>query len=129
MADEAVERWLKLVEDDLRQVVNNLKGPMPSLGGAAYHCQQAGEKLVKAVRVGVGRDFPRTHDIAALVGLVPSGHAVRASLEQFVDLTPFAVAYRYPAEDEVDPPNTAELENWRARLASTLSRLRGIVSQ
>lgn len=49
MASEAAAAWLIVVDDDLRQVVNNLHGPLPSLAGAAYHCQQAAEKLVKAV--------------------------------------------------------------------------------
>ncbi len=47
MATEEVQGWLKVVDDDLKQVVNNLRGPMPSRSGAAYHCQQAAEKLVK----------------------------------------------------------------------------------
>lgn len=57
--------------------MNNLHGPMPSLSGAAYHCQQAAGKLVKAVLVGAGIAFPKTHDIAALVGLLPNGHRLK----------------------------------------------------
>lgn len=45
MLSEAAAAWLAVVDDDLRQVVNNLHGPLPSLAGAAYHCQQAAEKL------------------------------------------------------------------------------------
>jgi hypothetical protein len=72
MATDAAADWLAVVDDDLRQVVNNLYGPMPSLIGAAYHCQQAAEKLVKAVLVEASTAFPKTHDIAALVGFWPS---------------------------------------------------------
>lgn len=43
MVADAVAGWLAVVDDDLRQV-NNIEGPMPSLNGAAYHCQQAAEK-------------------------------------------------------------------------------------
>jgi hypothetical protein len=67
MATDAVADWLAVVDDDLRQVVNNLYGPMPSLIGAAYHCQQAAEKLVKAVLVEASTAFPKTHDIAAML--------------------------------------------------------------
>jgi hypothetical protein len=35
MATDLVAGWLVVVVDDLRQVVDNLKGPMPSLSGAA----------------------------------------------------------------------------------------------
>ena len=51
MAADAAASWLKIVDEDLRQVVNNLQGPLPSPAGAAYHCQQAAEKLVKAALV------------------------------------------------------------------------------
>src|SRR5689334_2046893 len=100
MAADGSTGWLAVVDDDLRQVVNNLRGPMPSLSGAAYHCQQAAEKLVKAVLVRAGLSFPKTHDIAALVGLPPDDHRLKRKLESFSELTPYGVAYRYPAEDE-----------------------------
>jgi HEPN domain-containing protein len=74
MAADAAASWLKIVDEDLRQVVNNLRGPLPSPAGAAYHCQQAAEKLVKAAFVKAGLAFPKTHDIAALVGLLPAQH-------------------------------------------------------
>jgi len=54
MAADAAASWLKIVDEDLRQVVNNLQGPLPSPAGAAYHCQQAAEKLVKAALVKAG---------------------------------------------------------------------------
>ena len=80
MVTEATTGWLAVVDDDLRQVINNLRGPMPSLSGAAYHCQQAAEKLVKAVLVEAAISFPKTHDVAALVGLLPSNHPLKAKL-------------------------------------------------
>jgi HEPN domain-containing protein len=55
MAADAAASWLKVVDEDLRQVVNNLRGSLPSPAGAAYHCQQAAEKLVKAGRPGTSR--------------------------------------------------------------------------
>jgi len=64
---DIVPGWLAVVDDDLRQVANNLGGPMPSLSGAAYHCQQAAEKLTKALLVEAEIVFPKTDDIAALV--------------------------------------------------------------
>lgn len=72
MANSEPSGWLTVVDDDLRQVTNNLHGPLPSLRGAAYHCQQAAEKMVKAVLAGAGIAFPKTHDIAALVGCCPT---------------------------------------------------------
>jgi len=92
MAIEEVAGWLVVVDDDLKQVVNNLHGPMPSPSGAAYHCQQAAEKLVKALLVQAGLAFPKTHDIAALVGLLPDSHRLKKALSNLTKLTPYGVA-------------------------------------
>ncbi|HEX9555442.1 MAG TPA: HEPN domain-containing protein [Reyranella sp.] len=123
MATDAVAGWLAVVDDDLRQVVNNLYGPMPSLIGAAYHCQQAAEKLVKAVLVEANTVFPKTHDIAALVGLLPSGHRLKAKLHSLEKLTPYGVAYRYPAEDDWDVPSTRTIEAWKDEIDAIRSML------
>ena len=72
MASEPAAAWLAVVDDDLRQVVNNLHGPLPSLAGAAYHCQQAAEKLVKAVLVEARTAFSKTHDIGGHAGSDPA---------------------------------------------------------
>jgi HEPN domain-containing protein len=123
MAADAAASWLKVVDEDLRQVVNNLRGPLPSPAGAAYHCQQAAEKLVKAVLVQAGLAFPRTHDIAALVGLLPAGHRLKDKLGNFDKLTPFGVAYRYPAEDEWEVPSAETIETWRKEIETVRSML------
>lgn len=123
MATEEVQGWLKVVDDDLKQVVNNLRGPMPSRSGAAYHCQQAAEKLVKAVLVQGGIAFPKTHDIAALVGLLPDDHRLKGALRSLEKLTPYGVAYRYPAEDEWEIPSDATIEGWRTEIETIRSSL------
>ena len=115
--------WLNVADDDLRQVTNNLHGPMPSLSGAAYHRQQAAEKLVKAVLVQAGLSFPKTHDIAALVGLLPNGHRLKTALKVLEKLTPYGVAYRYPAEDEWEVPPAATIENWKSEIQTIRATL------
>lgn len=113
MLSEAAAAWLAVVDDDLRQVVNNLHGPLPSLAGAAYHCQQAAEKLVKAALVETRTVFPKTHDIGALVGLLPDSHPLKNQLADLSKLTPYGVAYRYPAEDSWELPPAATIEAWK----------------
>ncbi|MEA2813602.1 MAG: hypothetical protein QOE02_4623 [Rhodospirillaceae bacterium] len=121
MAADATASWLKIVDEDLRQVVNNLRGPLPSPAGAAYHCQQAAEKLVKAALVKAGLAFPKTHDIAALVGLLPAQHRLKDKFRNFEKLTPFGVAYRYPAEDEWEIPSAEAIETWRKEIETVRS--------
>ncbi len=78
MAPEAAG-WLRVVEQELKAVLNNVLGPEPTTQIAAYHCQQAAEKLVKAVLISAGVDPPRWHNIHDLIDLLPSDHHRRGS--------------------------------------------------
>jgi HEPN domain-containing protein len=86
------------------------------LAGAAYHCQQAAEKLVKAVLVEARVAFSKTHDIGALTGLLPESHPLKARLAGLSILSPYGVAYRYPAEDIWELPSAREIETWKATI-------------
>jgi HEPN domain-containing protein len=123
MASDVVAGWLAVVDDDLRQVVNNLDGPMPSLSGAAYHCQQAAEKLTKALLVEAKIVFPKTHDIAALIGLLPAEHRLKERLKSLEKLTPYGVAYRYPSEDDWEVPSAASIEAWKREIEAIRSMM------
>jgi len=66
-----------------------------------FHAQQAAEKMLKALLVQRQVDFPRTHSIGALLALCAEA-GFRDALE-FTDassLTRYAVATRYPSEEE-----------------------------
>ncbi|MFZ4407586.1 MAG: HEPN domain-containing protein [Paracraurococcus sp.] len=123
MTSDAVA-WLRRAESDLdgvRRALMPLPGPNPEL--AAYHCQQAGEKLVKALLVALGIAFPRRgftgHDIGLAARLIPDGHALRPVAVALAELTPWATAFRYPTED----PSTAEATPTPEVLAAWLERL------
>jgi hypothetical protein len=49
-----VEAWLRHAEDDARIGLGCLRLDPPARGGAAYHCQQAAEKLLKGFLVQAG---------------------------------------------------------------------------
>jgi HEPN domain-containing protein len=122
MSVETARSWLKVAKSDLRQVRNNLFGPEPTTSGAAFHCQQAAEKLVKALLVLEDIAFRKTHDIEALVALLPSNHQLRPAVSSLEHLTPFATIYRYPAEDEPEEPTQEDVTQWLHELeqAATL---------
>ena len=71
MDTDEVLPWLAVVERDLKAARNCLFGPEPTEEAATYHCQQAAEKLVKAILVSEGVNAPYSHDIRVLVGLLP----------------------------------------------------------
>ena len=65
-----------------------------------FHCQQAAEKLLKALLSDFGIRFRKTHELGALSELLASaGCRVPASLEELDVFTPFDAVYRYEDYD------------------------------
>lgn len=108
------DAWLETASVDLRAGRACLSVPDPVVTAATYHCQQAAEKLVKAVLVWLELDVPRSHDIDALVMRIPRDLPIRASLSTLGRFTAFATLYRYPGEagDVSDEPSAEEVLGW-----------------
>jgi HEPN domain-containing protein len=64
---------------------------------AAFHLQQAAEKLVKAVRLNRGLRAIADHDLEALVDELPHDDPWRAKLRVLEPLSAYATTYRYPS--------------------------------
>ncbi len=62
---------------------------------AGFLAQQATEKLVKAWIALLGETYPITHDIAQLIELLAAQQSPRIDLSGLVELTPYAVRFRY----------------------------------
>jgi len=95
---DSSERWLANARADLALA----RVQLPSGGlyeHLCFHAQQAAEKSIKAVLLAKGIDFPFTHSIRTLLDLLPPELGSNA-IEDAVDLTPYAVAGRYPGESE-----------------------------
>ncbi len=96
-----VREWLAYAADDLRfahvgLAVPGEQGPPYRL--VAYHAQQCAEKCLKAYLVCQGVDFPRTHNISALLELCSDYAEWPLTLREAEELTDYAVATRYPGE-------------------------------
>lgn len=96
------------------------------MGVAAYHCQQAAEKLIKGLLVLAATPFRKTHDLdelsAAAVPLYPD----LESLLGYVRVrTYWGFAFRYPmpAESESGPPIRSEIEAVLRHLSDLRARL------
>ena len=116
-ADEAerraeAERWLAIGDRDIAAARLCLSASAPLAAVAAYHCQQAVEKIAKALLVAAGVAFPKTHDLAALSTLAgPRYPALAARLAALEPITVWGFAYRYPPEEEGDAaPPSADVE-------------------
>jgi HEPN domain-containing protein len=69
----------------------------PSNRFAAFHLQQAAEKLVKAVRLHRRLHVTADHSIARLVEQLPHDDPWRTKLAILEPLTSYATAFRYPS--------------------------------
>jgi len=93
-----VKEWLTLADEDLRLAGLTLKDTEPVYWAAAFHCQQAAEKSLKAFLAYNEYHVEKTHDIEFLVKLCMK---IIPKMEQFIEtgaaLSEYAVDTRYPA--------------------------------
>lgn len=89
--------WLRHAASDLRLASLGLADQDVLPNQTAFHAQQAAEKSLKAVLVGRGIHFPRTHDLEGLIEMIQAAGISWPLASQQIDvLTPFAVETRYP---------------------------------
>ena len=71
-----------------------------------FHCQQAAEKILKAMLSEVGVRFRKAHEIGALMALLAqAGHELPDRFESLDVLSPFGAIYRYEDYDAIAPLN------------------------
>ena len=123
---EEAKAWLAKADEDLAAVSACLDARPALLGVAAYHCQQAAEKLIKGLLVLAATPFRKTHDLDELSA---------AALPLYPDLEPllayvrvrtywgFAFRYPMPPETESGPPAKGEIEATLRHLSQLRARL------
>jgi uncharacterized protein len=128
----AVERWLGVAERDRQAVTLLLSSDAELRGIAAFHCQQAVEKLLKGFLVLARKRSRKTHSLADL------GAMAQASFPDIAELVAaaegwsrWAVVYRDPGEQGDAPPEPDEEELRRALavIDALAARLRAARSQ
>lgn len=89
---EETQLWLRQAQADLRNAEKNIG--VEAFDVAAFLCQQAVEKLLKAMHIHLkGEEPPRTHTIVDLGGQLGVPKDVESHLRV---LTPDYLAARYP---------------------------------
>ena len=105
--------WVRKAENDPRAARGLLAMRPPLHDEAAFHCQQAIEKYLKALLQEHGRPILKTHDIKDLLDLlIPSDPGLRSLRRGADTLTRFAVEFWYPG-----PRVTARRSAWALRKA------------
>lgn len=117
--DEARRLLRKAAQDEyvLDRLLADPGAPDEQLG---FHAQQAAEKLLKAALFALGAEPPRTHHLAQLGALLAANaNPLPAALDPVLDLTPYAVQWRY--DDDPSPPMTPKE---RAEMRALVGKLR-----
>lgn len=97
--EELTRNWLNKAKRDLLSARQLAEGGVPLLDTAAYHCQQAAEKAIKAYLVFHDVRFEKTHDLDVLLSQADKiDPAFSVCRESGRVLTPLAVEFRYPGE-------------------------------
>lgn len=100
---EVSRQWLIEARSDLT-LARIVKPALVSWEALCFHAQQAAEKGLKAVLVHFQVDFPRTHSIGELIGLLEGhDHLVPDDIQSAKGLTVYAVHTRYPFDGRGEP--------------------------
>ncbi len=91
--EREARRWLRYAQEDL-DAAETLADRWPRHG--CWLAQQAAEKALKALLISRQIDFPYSHDLDRLRGLLPPGSSLHAACPDLAELTQWAVEARYP---------------------------------
>jgi HEPN domain-containing protein len=95
---QATHEWVEKAEEDYLAALDlSRRRKMQLHSSVCFHCQQCGEKYLKARMEEANLNVPKTHDLeillTALLPIEPLWSAMRPALQ---NLTDFAVNFRYP---------------------------------
>ena len=94
-----IQAWLRKALLDLHSAEWLLQNPHGLYNAVGFHSQQAAEKAIKAYLTWQEDPFKKTHSLVALVSQsLQFDESFEDLREAATDLTPYAVAIRYPAE-------------------------------
>jgi HEPN domain-containing protein len=94
---DAPRDLLTLAEKDYKSALILARSPDPEMEAAGFHLQQAVEKSLKAWLALKRIDYPRTHDLNPLLGLLEDAGEDIEPFWRLLALNPFAVQFRYEA--------------------------------
>jgi HEPN domain-containing protein len=95
--------WVSKAEGDYNCVLREWRARKnPNYDALCFHAQQCAEKYLKACLQERGIRFDRTHNLNSLLDLLlPFDPLLEALRESLLQLTVYAVAFRYPGESAI----------------------------
>ena len=104
--DDNVQLWLEFANADLETAAFLYEKQYPrQLEIICYHCQQAGEKAIKALYIAkeIPGGIPRKHDLWFLLEQMKNVVDIPESIYDAAEkLDPYAIVFRHPGENRVD---------------------------
>ena len=125
---EFTREWVQKAEGDFKTATHLRQSGTDFLDGATFHSQQAAEKYLKALLVWHQIEFPKPHDLEALLKLAgKADDKIPEILRDATILTPYGVDYRYPGDyPNVSRPDAEQAlglaERVRAEIRNRLPR-------
>jgi HEPN domain-containing protein len=108
-ADLVIAAFVRIAKQDLdaARLVNQAANR-----NAAYLCEQAAEKLIRAVLTSEGIHGGIRHELPELVAKIPDANPVKIMLRAIEHLDAYATSYRYPSpRGRIKPaPSPAEID-------------------
>lgn len=121
-----------LIANFLRIASEDLEGALLLAAGqnrnAIYLCEQAAEKVIRAVITSEGLHAGIKHDLAEMVDAIPDENPLKADLRKIEHLSQYATAYRYPVSSSKTKripraPDSDELAELIGKTATALARV------
>jgi HEPN domain-containing protein/predicted nucleotidyltransferase len=109
---DVVSEWLDEVQRDLFGARSCAHGKWAVLDRAAFHVQQAAEKLAKAALIAHRIRPERRHEIGEAVEHLPDSFTLKARFSALDRFTDYAVVFRYPGASRPAIPAVAEVDAW-----------------
>ena len=120
MSGEVIAAMLRIASQDLdgARLLNRAGNR-----NAAYLCEQAAEKVIRAVLTSEGIQAGVRHELPDMVDKVPDENPIKPALRAIEHLAAYATAFRYPSpRGRVRaPPAVAELDADIAKVSVALS--------
>jgi HEPN domain-containing protein len=120
MSAEVIAAMLRIASQDLdgARLLNQAGNR-----NAAYLCEQAAEKVIRAVLTSEGIQAGIRHELPDMVDKIPDANPVKPALRAIEHLAAYATAFRYPSpRGRVrSPPIAAELDADIAKISAALS--------
>jgi len=118
---ETARMLLAMATKDLRAMEVLARAEPVLVEACGFHAQQAVEKTLKAWLAFLGQKPPRVHNLSILIGQLETLGVEVEPLWIFVELTPFAVQFRYESLGGMDVG--LDIADWLGRVRKLVKRV------